>query len=441
MRRIGTAVAFLLALTSLTPVALADAPGDIYVLTIDDAITSAIGDYVDRGIRLAETRGAEAVVVLLNTPGGDVATMLDIMERLENSGVPVIVYVWPRGGMAASAGTLITLAASGAAMAPRTTIGAAHPVASGDADADPIAIEKLVNVLVEHAAVFAARRGEAAVEWVESAIRSSETANEEEALALGLIDLIADDVDDLLTQLDGRTVPLGIGEKTLSTAGAEVISVPMSAIEKLLSTLVNPNLAFILLSTGVSLILIELQAPGGWVAGFSGALCLALAAYAMRILPLNWLGLVLFCISFALFALDMKTPGIEALTFAGVATLITGALMLFNTGTSSPYGQVSVSLVVGTGLVIGTASALILGAGLRALRLEPATGPGLLVGQEGVVRAALDPDGTVRVAGEIWSATADEEPVSPGEQIQVISVEGLRLRVKRLDPGSPPKEE
>ncbi|HEY68423.1 MAG TPA: nodulation protein NfeD, partial [Thermoflexia bacterium] len=200
MRVLALALCLLAALTSN---AGAQAEREVYVLTVDGAISSATADYISRGIALAGREGAQAVVILLDTPGGDVTATLKIMETLENAEVPVIVYVWPRGGMAASAGTLITLAASGAAMAPRTTIGAAHPVVPGGAEVDAETMEKMVNVLVEHAGVFAARRGEAVVEWAERAIRESETADEQEALDLGLIDVIAEDLNDLLTQFDG----------------------------------------------------------------------------------------------------------------------------------------------------------------------------------------------------------------------------------------------
>nr|HID14770.1 nodulation protein NfeD [Anaerolineae bacterium] len=280
-RIVGALCVALAALLALVP-ADAQAEQEVYVLTVDGAISSATADYINRGLELAGREGAQAVVVLLNTPGGDVTATLKIMETLENAPVPVIVYVWPRGGMAASAGTLIALAASGAAMAPHTTIGAAHPVVPGGVEVDTEAMEKMVNVLVEHAGVFAARRGQAAVEWAERAIRESETASEQEALDLGLIDVIADDLDDLLAQFDGRTVPLGAGEVTLHTANATAREVPMSPIEQVLSVLINPNVAFLLLVLGVQLILLELSAPGGWVAGFLGVLCLALAGHARR---------------------------------------------------------------------------------------------------------------------------------------------------------------
>jgi membrane-bound serine protease (ClpP class) len=419
---------------ALAPVG-AQGAREVHVLTVDGAISNATADYINRGVDSAGREGAHAVVVLLNTPGGDVTATLKIMETLENAEVPVIVYVWPRGGMAASAGTLITLAASGAAMAPHTTIGAAHPVTAADVEVDSEAIEKVINVLVEHAGVFAARRGEAAVEWAERAIRESETANEQEALDLGLIDLVADDLDDLLTQLDGVAVPLGTGVTTLRTAGATVREVPMSPVERVLSILINPNVAFLLLVLGIQLILLELSAPGGWVAGFLGALCLALAAYAMRILPLNWLGLALIGVSFVLFFLDLKTPGVEALTFAGVGTLIAGALILFNVPVGSPYGRVSVPLVVATGLVIGVVFALVVAKGLRVQKLRPVTGAELLVGRQGVVRSSLDPEGTVWVAGELWTAVGGDAPLVEGEQVEVVAVEGLRLRVRRSSDG------
>ncbi|RLC62574.1 MAG: nodulation protein NfeD [Chloroflexota bacterium] len=428
MRVLALALCLLAALTSN---AGAQAEREVYVLTVDGAISSATADYISRGIALAGREGAQAVVILLDTPGGDVTATLKIMETLENAEVPVIVYVWPRGGMAASAGTLITLAASGAAMAPRTTIGAAHPVVPGGAEVDAETMEKMVNVLVEHAGVFAARRGEAVVEWAERAIRESETADEQEALDLGLIDVIAEDLNDLLTQFDGRTVPLGTGEVTLHTASATVREVPMSPIEQILSVLINPNIAFLLLILGIQLIYLELSAPGGWVAGFLGVLCLALAAYAMRILPLNWLGLVLIGVSFVLFFLDLKTPGVQALTFVGVGTLIVGALVLFNVPAHSPYGRVSVPLVVATALVTGAFFAFIVAKGLRAQRLRPVTGPETIIGHLGSVRTPLDPEGTVWVAGELWTAVADDGPIAAGEQVEVVSLEGLRLHVRR----------
>ncbi len=407
----------------------------VYVLTVDGAITATVNDYIARGIRVAEQDRADAVVIRLNTPGGDLNSTTKIMEQLENARVPVIVYVWPRGGMAASAGTLILLAAHGAAMAPRTTIGAAHPVAAPGAEetVSPEMMEKVVNVMAEHAALFAKRRGEAAVEWAERAIRESATAGPEEALKMGVIDLIAADMDELLRGFDGRTVTLGDGMTvTFHTADATIREIPLSPIERLLQVLINPNIAFILLTIGVQAILIELASPGGWVAGFIGVLCLALAAYAMGVLPFNWLGLVLLGAAIVLFILDIKAPTHGALTTAGTVTFIAGALILFN-APLSPYGQISLPLVIAVGILTALFFAFVVAKALQAQKPRSVTGREGLVGRTAVARGRLDPEGWVLAAGELWRAVAEDGPVEEGEEVVVTKVEGLRLRVRRRD--------
>jgi len=405
----------------------------VYVLTVDGAITAAIGDYIGRGIRLAERDGAGAMVIRLNTPGGDLQSTTRIMERLENASVPVIVYVWPRGGMAASAGTLILLAAHRAAMAPRTTIGAAHPVAAPGTEetVSPEMMEKIVNVMTEHARLFAERRGEAAAEWAQRAIRESATAGPDEALKVGIIDLIAEDMNQLLEGLDGQTVTLGDGRKvTLHTAGATVREIPLSPIEQFLQILINPNIAFILITIGVQAILIELASPGGWVAGFIGVLCLALAAYALGVLPFNWLGLLLIATAIVLFILDIKASTHGALTAAGTVTFVAGALILFN-APLSPYGQISVPLVVAVAILTALFFAFVVAKALQAQRPRSVTGWEGLVGQTGIAKSRLDPEGWVLVAGELWRTVAEGEPVEEGDEVEVLRVEGFRLHVRR----------
>lgn len=405
----------------------------VYVLTIDGAITATINDYIGRGIRLAEQDGAEALVIRLNTPGGDVTSTTKIMEHMENAGVPVIVYVWPRGGMAASAGTLILLAAHGAAMAPRTTIGAAHPVTlpGSEETVSPEMIEKVVNVLVEHATLFAQRRGEAAVDWAKRAIQESATAGPEEALELGVIDLIAADMDELLAGMEGHTVTLGDGtERTLHTAGAAIREIPLSPIERLLQVLINPNVAFILLTIGVQALLIELSSPGGWVAGFIGVLCLALAAYSMGVLPFNWLGLVLLGAAIVLFILDIKAPTHGALTVVGTLTFIAGAMILFN-APLSPYGQISLPLVIAVGIMTALFFAFVIAKALQAQKPRSVTGREGLIGRTGVAKTRLDPEGWVLVAGERWNAVAEEGPIDEGSPVEVVRAEGFRLVVRK----------
>jgi len=409
---------------------LAQAERTVYVLTVDGAITAAVEDYIERGIQRAERGGGEALVIQLNTPGGDVQSMTGIMEHIENAAVPVIIYVWPRGGMAASAGTLVLLAAHGAAMAPRTSIGAAHPVAVGG-EMSPEQTEKLVNVMVEHAGVFARRRGEAAVEWAEQAIRESATAGPEKALELGVIDLIACDLDELLSGFDRRQVVLGDGtQMTLHTAGATAQEIRMSLIEQLLQVLIDPNIAFILLAIGIQAILIEISAPGGWVAGFIGVLCLALAAYSFGVLPFNWLGMLLIVVAFVLFVIDVKAPTHGALTAAGVGTLIAGALVLFNTFPGSPYGRISIPLVVTIALLTGLFFLFVVAKTLRVQQRPSVTGKEGLIGRTGVVKVALDPEGTVLVAGERWRAMAETGPVEVGTEVEVVAADGFQLRVR-----------
>lgn len=405
----------------------------VYVLTVDGAITAAINDYIARGIRLAEQNKAEAVIIRLNTPGGDLTSTTRIMEQLENARVPVIVHVWPRGGMAASAGTLILLAAHGAAMAPRTTIGAAHPVALPGAEeaVSPEMMEKIVNVMAEHAALFAQRRGQAAVDWAQRAIRESATAGPEEALEMGVIDLIAADMDELLQGFDGRTITLGDGTPvTFRTAGALIRDVHLSPIERLLQVLINPNVAFVLLTIGIQAILIELSSPGGWVAGFIGVLCLALAAYALGVLPFNWLGLVLIGAAIVLFILDIQAQTQGVLTVVGAVTFIAGALILFN-APLSPYGQISLPLVIVVGILTALFFAFVVAKALQAQKPRSVTGREGLVGQTGIAKSRLDPEGWVLAAGELWRAASEEGVVEEGEKVEIIRMEGFRLHVRR----------
>jgi len=265
----------------------------------------------------------------------------------------------------------------------------------------------------------------------ERAIRESATAGPEEALEMGVIDLIAADMDELLQGFDGRTVTLGDGMTvTFHTADAAIREIPLSPIERLLQVLINPNVAFILLTIGVQAILIELASPGGWVAGFIGVLCLALAAYAMGVLPFNWLGLVLLGAAIVLFILDIKAPTHGALTAAGTATFIAGALILFN-APLSPYGQISLPLVIAVGILTALFFAFVVAKALQAQKPRSVTGREGLVGRTGVAKSRLDPEGWVLAAGERWRAVSEEGTVEEGEEVEVVRVEGFRLHVRR----------
>jgi membrane-bound serine protease (ClpP class) len=253
-------------------------------------------------------------------------------------------------------------------------------------------------------------------------------------LDAGLVDFIASDVNNLLNQMNGLTVTLESGPHTLNTAGAQTRDYPMSFIEQLLQIVINPNIVFLLLTIGVQAILIELSSPGGWVAGFVGAICLLLAAYGLGVLPVNWFGILFMIAAFVLFIMDVKAPTHGALTAAGVASLIIGALVLFNTPSVTPPSlQVSVPLVILVSLATGLVFAVIVGFGIRAMKAPVRMGQESLPHQTGVARTDINPQGQVQVASELWTAELAEgaEPIKKGEAIEVDSAEGVRLKIRK----------
>ena len=410
-----------------------DSRPQVYLLNASAPVAPAMAEYIERGIRTAELRGAEAVVIQLDTPGGDVNIMLRIMQAMHNSAVPIVVYVAPPGAMAASAGALLTLAGHGAAMAPQTTIGAASPVGGSGEDLGETMEAKLKNMLRAQVRTIVERRGAEAVTLAEQMIESAAAVSANEALEAGLIDWIASDLDDLLRQMDGFVVVTLTGEQTLNTAQANVIPLNLSFIEQLLVVLTNPNIIFLLITVGVQAILIEISSPGGWVAGFLGVVCLSLATYGLGVLPVNWFGLVFIILSFVLFILDIKAPTHGALTVAGVTSLIVGGLVLFNTPSLPDFSRVSVPLVVGVSISSGLIFFALLVFALRAQSIPHLMGRESLIGRSGVMRAEFKHSGIIQVAGEQWSAelAPGEEPLQPGEPFEVVSIEGLKLYIRK----------
>jgi membrane-bound serine protease (ClpP class) len=375
----------------------------------------------------------EVIILQLNTPGGDILSMSAMTEAIRASTVPVVVYVTPRGAMAASAGTVITLAAHASAMAPETIIGAASPVGSSGQDLGQTELAKQENAMVAKVDAFAGWRGPQAVALAESTITSAKAVSSTQALQVHLVDFSATDLNNLLRQLDGFTVQMPGGPLTLHTAGIVQQALPMSLIEQLLQLLIDPNIVFLLLAIGLQALLIELTHPGAWVPAFFGVVCLALGAYGLGFLPVNWFGLIFMVTAFVLFILDIKAPTHGALTLAGIASFIVGALVLFNSPGTPHFEQVSVPLVIFVGVFIGLIFAVILTYALRAQSRPVITGSARLAGLTGFAVSEIDPSGQAQLAGELWSADLVDasEPVHRGDRLEVIRVEGLRLKVRK----------
>lgn len=401
-------------------------------LTVDKAITPVMAGYLDRGLRTAEARGASAVVLELDTPGGSIDSMNSMVQSIRASSIPVIVYVAPRGAMAASAGTVITLAGHASVMAPETSIGAASPVGGGGENLPTTEETKQKEILKATVRSLAAGRGQAAVDLAQATIENASAASADEALRVGLVDAQASDVAELLAKLDGHQVTTVDGPEVLHLAGAQVESLEPSFIENLLAALTDPNIVFLLLTVGVQAILIEIASPGGWVAGFAGVVSLALAGYGLGILPVNWFGLIFIGTAFVLFFLDIKAPTHGALTLAGLGSLIIGALVMFNSPGTPAFERVSIPLVIVTSLVTAAAFLTVVTFAVRAQRRPVVVGREALVGRFGRVQTRLAPTGMVHVAGELWSAELEDagETLEAEAPIEVVAVEGLRLKVR-----------
>lgn len=419
------------------PVAAQALPGAPLVLTlkVDGPLTPVMITSIERSLDIAASNSAELLILQLNTPGGSIQLMNTIVQVIRTSKIPVVVYVSPQGAMAGSAGTLITLAGHVAAMAPETAIGAASPVGSQGEDIGETLAAKEKEILRATVRSLAERRPPEAVAIAEQTIETAKAVSSSEALAVGLVDYIATDLNDLLRQMDGRSVTVIDREVTIHTQNATIREVPLTAIERALSLLTNPNIVFLLLSIGVQAILIEMSSPGGWVAGTIGVVSLALVVYSFGILPVNLFGLIFLVLAFVLFILDIKAPTHGALTTAGIGSFIAGSLILFNSVRTPGFPSVSVPLVIGTGIFLALSFSIIISFAIRALKAPAVMGKESLVGLTGVVSQVLDPVGSVQLAGELWSAELAEpgEPLPQGTRVVVTTVNGLKLKVKKVE--------
>lgn len=407
----------------------------VVTVRLEGALNPIWQETLKRAMRVAEDRGAEALILQLDTPGGQIDVMNRLVQQIRNSPMPVVVYVSPAGAMAASAGAMLTLAGHASAMAPETSIGAASPVGGQGEDIGETMESKVKEILKASARGLTLRRGETAVRLAEEMIENARAVSANEAVENGLVDVVASDLPTLLRKLDGLSVEFGDSRRTLNTAGAIVVEVPLTFMEQVLVVLANPNLVFLLLSIGVQAILIELSSPGGWVAGFIGAVCITFAVFGLGILPVNWFGIIFLVMAFILFVLDLQSPTHGALTAAGVASFIVGALVLFNSPNIPGTPRVSVPLVVGTGVTIGVIFFGAVAFALRAQRAPIRIGQEALLGQVGYARSDINPVGNVQLGSELWTAE-NVDPTTPiprGSRVEVVRVEGIRLIVRRVN--------
>lgn len=430
IKKIGRLTYLILVVLHLVaPLATAQGP-EVLVIDAEGPVTPVMHSFIERAIEEADVRNAEALIIRLNTPGGSVDLTKRIIQTIIASDVPVVVYVWPPGGFAASAGTFITLAGHAAAMAPNTSIGAASPVDASGAEVDETLRAKIENILVADIKSLADRRGEEAIEWAQEAITEAKAANAQEALEIGVIDFVANDLDELLDQLDGFTVEVNGQEQTLSTGDVSVEFVETTTVEELLGIIGNPSIALLLVSIGGLAIVYEIINPGGYISGIIGAILLLVGLYAVGQLPVNYAGLALILLAFALFVAELFTPTFGALTATGVVAFIVGGLILFNT--SEFAYDIPLPSIIG----IPLSMAAIVGFGLRkvvqTMHTQPTTGQEGMIGAVGTVKSALEPKGSIFVWGERWQAESEDGQTIPaGEQVKVTGVDGFRLKVRK----------
>jgi len=399
---------------------------EIYIMKISDAISPGVADFIKSGVKKASSEKAACLIIELDTPGGLAESMRDIVMSILGSRVPVVVYVSPGGARAASAGVMITMAADIAAMAPGTNIGAAHPVGIGGQEIDDSMSKKIVNDMVAHAKSVAERRGRN-VEWVEKAIRESVSVTETEALKENIIDIIAEDMEDLIKQINGKTIT-GKGVLKLDNAVQKVIKENLRT--KILKTISDPNIAYILMMIGLAGLYFELSHPGAIFPGVVGGIAIILAFFAFQTLPVNYAGILLILLAIIFFIMEMKVASYGLLSVAGVVSFFLGSLMLFES--DSPEMRLSWQVLLPTLTLVSGFFIVVSGLVFKTQVSKPMTGAMGLVGEIGVVKKALTPYGKVFVHGELWNATA-KSSIEEGSRVKVLSVEGLVVEVEAVD--------
>jgi membrane-bound serine protease (ClpP class) len=395
------------------------------LITIDGPIGPATANYISRALDVAAAQNDECLIIQLNTPGGLMVSMDDIIADFYSSRVPTVVYVAPEGSMAGSAGCYITLAADVAAMAPHTIIGAAHPIDLGvpEETTNDIEMQKVGNAYESKIQTIAEKRHRNA-EWAKSSVRESKTLTAEEALATNVIDLIATNVPDLLQKLDGRSVD----GKILKTAGATVVEIPMAMSERIFQTFWQPEVMMLLMLVAMYGIIAEISHPGAIFPGVAGALALILLLYMSATLPLNIAGVALVVLAAALFIFDLYAPTHGVLTGGGIIAFFLGMLMLFNRAPADYH--LPIAWVLGATLVTAAFFIFFVSQGIRAQFLPVRAGVETMIGKTVAANSKIDAaGGRVFIEGELWNAVS-ETPVAAGQNVEVTGIAGLTLKVK-----------
>lgn len=404
---------------------------DILVLEVKDAISPPIASYIMEGIDEAVETNKTAVIIRLDTPGGLDTAMRDIIQKEMNASIPVVVYIAPKGARAASAGALITLASDVAAMAPGTNIGAAHPVNIGDSGdkegKDATMVEKVTNDAVAYAKSIARERGRDE-QWAEDIVRKSISTPAHDALAKGVVDIVAQDMEDLLNQLDGRKVKKNLTTFVLKTKEANLVDKPMSFRERLLATLSNPNIAYILMLIGLAGLYFELSSPGAILPGVIGGISLILAFFAFQTLPVNYAGVALILLAIIMFIAEIKVPSYGLLTVGGIVSLVLGSIILFRT--PELYAQVSWGVILPVTLFFAGFFAATIFLVVKAQRAAPRLGADGLKGELAEVYS-WNEDGTGKVFchGEYWNAKGPSG-LKAGDRVEVSELSGMELIVQ-----------
>ena len=411
---------------------LADNTGqktNVTLITYDGAITPACSDFIKLGIESAEKNKSECLIVKLNTPGGLLKSTRVIVSDILESKIPVVVYVSPGGAQAASAGVFITMAAHIAAMSPGTNIGAAHPV-SMQGEQDSIMSEKATNDAAAFIRSISEKRNRN-IKWAEDAVRKSLSLSETEALKQNVVDLISPNIEELLKKINGREIETVIGKKVLNTLDAKINEVEMTLSLKLLTILSDPNIAYILFMIGLYGLLFEIFNPGVIFPGVIGGICIILAFYSMHTLPINYAGLALIVFAIILFVLEIKVVSHGILSIGGVISLIIGSIMLINVESGLEVVKISWEVIALFVILTVLFFAFAITLGIQAQKRKPTTGAEGLIKQTAEAITNLNPEGEVKVHGEIWNAESIEGKIEANSRVEIVQVKNLKLIVKK----------